>query len=565
MKNKTVLNKEEIANEYVKSQIGVEKLANKYHVGKLKIKEILKEFNIDIKKRGGQPLNEKFIIDDPKIKKYVNSNDYHYVVVDKNTDWQSKDIENRGGFITSYIKKQYKIDIPPLYERDKYYKLTGDYWWEQFVSYEKVPNKPTKKCPYCNWETIDTENKGGVFETHLLKAHRIDKITYIKEHPEEKAYFYAVNPIVNLQMEEDTSKYVVCQICGKKLSKIGNVHLKTHGITKEEYISKYGSENLMCDETYNKFKSIAHTLNTTLTPKMKDRFTSSAETEIMSFLTKHNIECGKNRSLLNGQELDIFIPSKNIAIEYNGNVWHTEQFGKKDRNYHLTKLKLCNEHNVKLIQICDDEYLNNKELILNKIAHIVGCDENKPKIFARKTIIREIYKFESDDFLNQYHVQGSARGTVYYGCFYNDKLVGVMIFKNGSIRNKGWELVRFATDYHYICCGTGGKMFKHFLREHKPTEVFSFADRRWTVDIENNIYTKLGFKIEDVLRPDYKYYLHKGGNNKRIHKMSLNKKSLAKKYGFDIRMTESEMANKLGYDRIWDCGLVKYVYNNDGL
>lgn len=46
MKNKTVLNKEEIANEYVKSQIGVEKLASKYHVGKLKIKEILKEFNI---------------------------------------------------------------------------------------------------------------------------------------------------------------------------------------------------------------------------------------------------------------------------------------------------------------------------------------------------------------------------------------------------------------------------------------------------------------------------------------------------------------------------------------
>ena len=214
MKSKIVLNKEEIANEYVNSHTGIEKLAIKYHVGKLKIKEILKEFNIDIKKRGGQLLNETFIINDPKIKKYINSNDYHYIVIDKNTDWQSNDIENRGGFITSYIKKQYNIDVPPLYERDKYYKLTGDYWWEQFVSYEKVPNKPTKKCPYCSWETIDTENKSGVFETHLLKAHHIDKIIYLKEHPEEKAYFYAVNPIVNLQMEEDTSKYVKCQICG---------------------------------------------------------------------------------------------------------------------------------------------------------------------------------------------------------------------------------------------------------------------------------------------------------------------------------------------------------------
>jgi hypothetical protein len=45
--------------------------------------------------------------------------------------------------------------------------------------------------------------------------------------------------------------------------------------------------------------------------------------------------------------------------------------------------------------------------------------------------------------------------------------------------------------------------------------------------------------------------------------MSLSKKLLSKKYGLDIRMTESEMAKELGYDRIWDCGLVKYVYVND--
>lgn len=25
-------------------------------------------------------------------------------------------------------------------------------------------------------------------------------------------------------------------------------------------------------------------------------------------------------------------------------------------------------------------------------------------------------------------------------------------------------------------------------------------------------------------------------------------------------MTETEMVKKLGYDRIWDCGLIKYVW-----
>jgi hypothetical protein len=27
-------------------------------------------------------------------------------------------------------------------------------------------------------------------------------------------------------------------------------------------------------------------------------------------------------------------------------------------------------------------------------------------------------------------------------------------------------------------------------------------------------------------------------------------------------MTETEMVKELGYDRIWDCGLIKYVWYN---
>ena len=28
-------------------------------------------------------------------------------------------------------------------------------------------------------------------------------------------------------------------------------------------------------------------------------------------------------------------------------------------------------------------------------------------------------------------------------------------------------------------------------------------------------------------------------------------------------MTETEMAKELGYDRIWDCGLIKYVWKKE--
>ena len=34
--------------------------------------------------------------------------------------------------------------------------------------------------------------------------------------------------------------------------------------------------------------------------------------------------------------------------------------------------------------------------------------------------------------------------------------------------------------------------------------------------------------------------------------------------GLTNEMTETEMTKKLGYDKIWDCGLIKYVWRKEG-
>ena len=125
-----------------------------------------------------------------------------------------------------------------------------------------------------------------------------------------------------------------------------------------------------------------------------------------------------------------------------------------------------------------------------------------------------------------------------------------------------WELTRFASNFHYVCQGIGGKLFKHFVREHNPNTVKSFADRRWTIDEENNLYKQLGFKFVSYTNPDYKYYNTNVDRYKRWHKFGFRKQILLKKYPdkLDKNMTESEMVKVLGYDRIWDCGLIKYVW-----
>jgi hypothetical protein len=133
-----------------------------------------------------------------------------------------------------------------------------------------------------------------------------------------------------------------------------------------------------------------------------------------------------------------------------------------------------------------------------------------------------------------------------------------MTFKHNSA-NK-WELTRFASDYNFVFVGLGGKMFKYFVKNYNPDEVKSFADRRWTINQEN-LYTKIGFSFDGYVTPNYTYYNEKVSRLKRFHKFGFRKKILAKKYNLSTSLTELEMIKQLGYDRIWDCGLIRYVWH----
>lgn len=545
----------QIINDY-KNGMGVEKLAIKYHVGKIKIKNILIENGIELKKRGRQKQNNLYKIDDWKIEKYPQIEGFHYVAIFNKDGKEFNDYMNQGGYLTSYIKDNVGIEIPSLYDRRKYYMETGNYWWEQWFVIEKRENKPTKKCPYCDWETEDITNKSGAFEVHLKEKHKISKLDYLKEHPEDKDYFVLVSETLNRQMSTDENEFVTCAICGKKISRIDWRHLKKHGVTKEQYIKKYGfttvSKNL-----HNKMSAIAIDSNM----EMKITKHSKAELEIMDFIKKYNLSYKTDRKILKGKEIDIFIKEKNVGIEYNGNIFHSEWRGGKNKFYHISKTEECKKNGISLIQIFEDEFCDKKEIVFNKLSHILNLDVNKEKIYARKCNVKKIYTYEGNNFLEKYHIQGGTCASVYYGAYYQDNLIAVMTFKTEN--NGKWELTRFASDYNYICCGVGGKLFKYFIREYNPNSVKSFADRRWTVDEENNLYIQLGFKFDGYIPPDYKYYNVNVNKYKRFHKFGFRKKTLLKKYPDKLNpeMTETEMVKELGYDRIWDCGLIKYVWH----
>ena len=290
---------------------------------------------------------------------------------------------------------------------------------------------------------------------------------------------------------------------------------------------------------------------------------SNSEKEIYEFICslvgQENV-IKRDRTVLKGKEIDIYIPDLKIGFEYNGLRWHSEDFG-KTKNYHLRKTEDCERNGIRLIQIFEDEFVLHKQVVLSKIKHILGFSNDLPKIYARKCEIVEISKVTAKFFLNKFHIQGYGKSTIFLGALYCGGLVGVMGFKKNN--NKGeWELTRFATDYNNLYCGLGSKMFRCFVKTYNPLLVKSFADRRWSFKT-NNLYTKIGFKLDKTLKPDYRYVNVKDPLV-RIHKFNFRKKTLNIKYGLPLSLTENEMTKKIGYTKIWDCGLYKYVWKSNG-
>lgn len=557
MKNNVTLNEKAICDKYQNGRSGIEAIALKYHVGKKKIKEILAKYGIEHKKKGKQPLKGEFVVSDWRVEKYPTVEGYHYIAKDIKSDFTTNDYMNYGGVMTTHIKKVYGVETPTLYDRRMYYMRTGNYWWEQWFNIVLEENPKTKKCPYCDWETVDLDNKCGMFETHLLKVHKISKDVYLREHPEERDYFKLANKCLDRQMEVDENEFVTCAVCGKKLARIDMHHLKSHGITKEEYIMTYGDKG-MSSKNYHEKQSKVSKIN-----NMNSTFTknSKSELEIVNFIKDRGLYCHTDRKILEGREIDIFIPTMNVGIEYNGNKWHTEWFGGKDRNYHYLKMKGCNEKGVKLLTIFEDEYELHKEIVLKKIAHILHLENGLEKIYGRKCHIRRCHKYEVEEFLNNNHVQGFVVSSLYLGAYYDDRLVAVMTFKH--MDNDNWELTRFASDIHTICCGVGGKLFAYFIRNYNYNTIKTFADRRWTIDVQDNVYVKLGFEFDGYTPPNYTYYLPSVDRFKRFYKSMMRKGKIMKHHPeLNPNMTETEMAKSLGYDRIWDCGLIRYIYRN---
>lgn len=280
------------------------------------------------------------------------------------------------------------------------------------------------------------------------------------------------------------------------------------------------------------------------------RSSSMAEQELARFVEGLGVHIERNeRNLIAPKEVDIYIPSHDLAIEFNGLHWHSDQF--LPPTYHYDKFKDCQKAGVTLLQVWGDDWWLKRPVVESMIKHRLGVSD-KPRLAARSTTFEPLVpKSEADRLLRENHVQGAAVGSIRCGLrSRTGELVAVAVFqKSNTVAD--WLLARFATDR--VVVGGFTKLLKGFRRDHTGS-IKTFADLTIST---GNMYRLAGFREDKLFPPDYRYVVE----NQRVHKFGLRKDRFNRDVNlvYQEGLSERELAELNNIPRIYDAGKLRFV------
>lgn len=459
--------------------------------------------------------------------------------------WCTYDINNTSGSLIKHLKK---LKIEDAHNYEKYYKPIIK------------PRAILFNCPECDWTTPDSKNESGAITKHIKRFHNTTISEFLINHPDLTTVFFHQGNLIQRSFELETpDNAVTCQECGVAFKKITRTHLKQmHNMTLLKYTRKYGEGTTFSTSLKEKHRVLRTELNKTST----HTFISKAERELKEALESKGVNCISSvRS--KGPEIDILLVDHNIGVEFDGLLYHSQLYGKKHPSYHSGKTEFYAKQGIHIIHVFEDEWYRKKQVVINRILH--ACNKLNPaeKIYARNCIIdKNISHAEREVFLQQNHLQGTDRSSIIYGLRYKNELVSLMTFSGTrtplgrSADKKCYELVRFASKMDSQVIGGASKLIKCFVKDYNPTSIVSYGDLRW-INPENNLYKSLGFT--EIKRSVPSYWYMKTYST-RLHRYNFTKHRIVNSLGGDPTKSEWENMQLFGYDRIWDCGTIKYEY-----
>ena len=432
----------------------------------------------------------------------------------KHVKYDVNDDNSFNEYCSDICRKQKRTRLDP----DTYKKLASyDWLYEQRITLKK------------SYITIGEElNCSELTVTNACENLNIPYVNYLESEPEISKFLKNKEWLYEMHVVQKKT----CQIIADEIgSRKGNVWrwLKFHNIPRNK-ANSYNRSN----------------------PR-----TSKEEIGLLDYIKSMGFKTEQgNRTILDGSEIDILIPEKNIGIEYNGiysHIYrpHEEKIAaRKDKNYHLNKTLQAASKGIELIHIFSDDWTFRQDIVKSILSSKLG--KNKT-IYARKCNIVELSAQEKKIFLDANHIQGNVHSSIALGLMLNDELVAVMTFcKSRYNKNYDWELSRFANKKFINVVGGFSKLLKAF-RKNNIGSIISYADRSRS---NGDVYRKNGFRLIRTNGPSYQY-INFNKSIQRQHKSNFRKAKL-KMEPCDTR-TEFEVMAERKYHKIFDCGTLTFV------
>ena len=340
----------------------------------------------------------------------------------------------------------------------------------------------------------------------------------------------------------------------EKYWKIFKPYLKNKNIiplfTKEEYIDWLNEKlTYKCLDCNKEFKWDRTSIQNIYCPYCLKEKRSQGEKELAVWLKDLGLNIVESdRNIIKPKELDIFLPDYNLAIEYNGLYWHSNKYANK--NDLLIKTCFCEDKNIQLLHIFENEWINKENIVKSIILAKLGIF--KQRIYARKCIVKEINSNEYKSFCIDIHIQGYAAASKRLGLFYNDELVSIASWSKSRFKKNEYELIRFCTKLNTQIVGGLSKLIK----ASNIDEFITYCDLRYS---NGNGYKNSGFELLGQSSPNYFYF--KGLNLESRQKYQKHKLSKLLE-NFDPNLSERENMATNKFLWIYDCGNLKFKYKN---
>jgi len=280
---------------------------------------------------------------------------------------------------------------------------------------------------------------------------------------------------------------------------------------------------------------------------------SNAELELHEFiLSLERDVITNNKSLISPWELDIIIPEKKFALEFNGLYWHCDLVKTNTVWYHENKRLLCKNIDYSLFNVYEDEWNDRRDIIKSMIRQRLG--HVTQKVHARKCKLVEFNRpAKLRDWFDQNHVDGYVNSKVGYALVDGDEIVSAMLLRKPlhqrSYGDRTIEIARFASRLNTNVRGGFTKLFertKTWCNLNDFNRILSYKDNRFGGT--GSCYKHAGMQSLRTTGISWWWTNHQERVNRFMFKTTNG-------------VNEREIAKQHGYFRIGGCSNDVYIFD----